>query len=326
MRRLFALLIIMTLIPGALICPVAAEDRPVFSLEALDQFCNIWNDYYSRYQPNLSGGYIKQDDSISLSCIFITYNDDQQEMDYGTTLIPPTSYLFFAFQPDDGTYGFCVFSDSMKSDLEKIVIYADDQVINDAFVGSSHVDGSDMWSISLTGNELLDLYSKDEITVRLTVDGKNEIIDISRATQGYLYDMVDFLIKGQLYADTSFSKYLSSEYLPGGIKNSASPVPISVAYSFREDYDAIDRAAKSLFYVETYNVSNDCLASASGFVSFDEHLFVTNQHVIDGAAYLKIWDDDNNMFVIDQVVASDAKKDIAILLFYGGIQMESQYA
>ena len=67
-------------------------------------------------------------------------------------------------------------------------------------------------------------------------------------------------------------------------------------YSFREDYDALDSAAKSLFYVEVYNRDFEALASASGFVCFEEHLFVTNYHVIDieGAAFLRIWDDDDN--------------------------------
>ena len=67
-------------------------------------------------------------------------------------------------------------------------------------------------------------------------------------------------------------------------------------YSFREDYEGIDEAANSLFYVEVYNRDYQCLASASGFVCFEEHLFVTNYHVIDieGAAFLRIWDDDDN--------------------------------
>ena len=78
-------------------------------------------------------------------------------------------------------------------------------------------------------------------------------------------------------------------------------------YSFREDYDALDEAAKSLFYVEVYNNEFQCLASASGFICFDEHLFVTNYHVIDieGAAFLRIWDDDDNRYLIEDIEAVD---------------------
>ena len=52
------------------------------------------------------------------------------------------------------------------------------------------------------------------------------------------------------------------------------------------------------------------LGNASGFVTFDEHLFITNQHVIDGASYLKIWDDDNNVFILDKVIMSDKMYDL----------------
>ena len=96
-------------------------------------------------------------------------------------------------------------------------------------------------------------------------------------------------------------------------------------YSFREDYDALDEAAKSLFYVEVYNNEFQCLASASGFICFDEHLFVTNYHVIDieGAAFLRIWDDDDNRYLIEDIEAVDPEHDIAIMRFPDGIRYRS---
>ena len=96
-------------------------------------------------------------------------------------------------------------------------------------------------------------------------------------------------------------------------------------YSFREDYDALDSAAKSLFYVEVYNRDFEALASASGFVCFEEHLFVTNYHVIDieGAAFLRIWDDDDNKYLIEQIAAVDPEHDLAILKFPDGVRYRS---
>ena len=94
-------------------------------------------------------------------------------------------------------------------------------------------------------------------------------------------------------------------------------------YSFRADYDAIEQKAKSLFYVEVYDENLNFTGNASGFVSFDEHLFVTNQHVIDGARYLKIWDDDQYIYFLDRVAASDREMDIALLIFPDGKQYES---
>ena len=95
------------------------------------------------------------------------------------------------------------------------------------------------------------------------------------------------------------------------------------SYSFLKDYDGIDRAAKSVFYVEMYDRNDQCFGSASGFVAFDEHLFVTNEHVVEGASYIKVWDEDNKMYFIDQLIAIDKVHDIAILLFPEGKQYTS---
>ena len=48
--------------------------------------------------------------------------------------------------------------------------------------------------------------------------------------------------------------YRSSAYLPGGASATETPetIPRST-YSFREDYEKVDLAAKSMFYVETYD-------------------------------------------------------------------------
>ena len=81
------------------------------------------------------------------------------------------------------------------------------------------------------------------------------------------------------------------------------------------DYSGIDHAAKSVFYVEIYDSHYSPMGSGSGFVMFDEGLFVTNQHVINEASYLIIMDDDGKEYILDQVVVSDAEHDIAILLF-----------
>ena len=97
----------------------------------------------------------------------------------------------------------------------------------------------------------------------------------------------------------------------------------SEGYSFRKDYDAIDQAAKSVFYVEMYDRYDQCFGSASGFIAFDEHLFVTNEHVVDGASYIKVWDEDNKMYFVDKLIAVDKVHDIALLLFPEGKQYAS---
>ena len=96
----------------------------------------------------------------------------------------------------------------------------------------------------------------------------------------------------------------------------------SEVYSLQKDYDAIERLTHSVFYVDIYDENRECIGNASGFVAFDEHLFITNQHVIDGAKYLKIWDEDNHSYVLDRVLLSDKEQDLAILFFPEGDQYQ----
>ena len=107
-----------------------------------------------------------------------------------------------------------------------------------------------------------------------------------------------------------------------GSVNALAEVPNTVSISdyayLGEDYAGIDRAAKSVFYVEILDSDKQYIGSGSGFVMFDEGLFITNRHVINGASYLLIMDDDGNQYVLDLVIISDAEHDIAILYFPEG--------
>lgn len=84
------------------------------------------------------------------------------------------------------------------------------------------------------------------------------------------------------------------------------------------NYGGIDQAAKSVFYVEMYDSKLQMMGSGSGFIMFEERLLVTNQHVIDGAAYIGLLDDDGRQYTVDRVVVSDKEHDIAILYFPEG--------
>ena len=91
------------------------------------------------------------------------------------------------------------------------------------------------------------------------------------------------------------------------ISESLQSPPESQSYSFQKDYDAIEQKAKSIFYVDIFDKDAKRIGNASGFVAFQECLFVTNQHVIDGATFLRIWDEDDHSYILDQVAISDKK-------------------
>ena len=93
----------------------------------------------------------------------------------------------------------------------------------------------------------------------------------------------------------------------------------SAQKSFSADYTAINEAAQSMFLVEIYDITDKLLGTGSGFVAFDEHYFITNYHVIESAAYLKVYDDFGKSYRITELLQTSSKYDLAILKFDEGI-------
>lgn len=87
------------------------------------------------------------------------------------------------------------------------------------------------------------------------------------------------------------------------------------AKPFSTDYAAINEAAQSMFLVEIYGANDTLLGTGSGFIAFDEHYFVTNHHVIEDAKYLIVVDDNGKEYNVTDLLATDEKRDIAILKF-----------
>lgn len=337
MRKCVALILSLMILLG--VWPAMAENAPVYnatneelsgsaaySSEAAEEFCNAWNRYYAEQGVDMEIAYYLEEDRAGIESFAVMFNGEQAEFDYRSGLVPKDAVLFFIYDVAEENYGLCAISDNMKSDLQKAVIYTDDRVFSDLAVVCSHED-YDMWSVTMSEGEMLGVLNYDTCTVRLTIDGKNEIFDFSDKEYSYVTDMVSALLGIRLYSDITSTWYLNPDELPeqeaettpeptaepAGLENAA-----VTAYSFREDLEALDKAAKSVFYVEIYDGMFNCLGNASGFVAFDEHLLVTNQHVIDGAAFIKIWDEDNKMYILQDVVMSDRLHDIAILAFDAG--------
>lgn len=93
------------------------------------------------------------------------------------------------------------------------------------------------------------------------------------------------------------------------------PCALAQQTAFHEDYAAIDRAAQSVVLLEVYDQTEKLVATGSGFVAFDNQTVVTNYHVIEGAYLIKAYGDAGFFYRINDVIAADESKDIAILSF-----------
>ena len=344
MRRLTAFLIVISMVFGMLSFAYAEENE--FSPEAAEKYTRAWQDYLG-FDSDYFCGYTTADDG-KIDTFYIIYNGDGKNVDYASGLIPQNAGIYCLISMDSLGFGFFADAQHLEGELEDIVIEAGDKTIDGDGLAATRHDDTDVWSIALNGSDVLELSEKNSFTVKFKIDGKIRRVIISRKDQGYLFGMVDWIMKALLYTSMHDDTFQEERFLPNGSSQASlpaagkekaaetekpaetkksggtvtpTPAPESPrdGYSFKADYESIDRAAKSLFYVEVYDSSMSATGNASGFVTFDEHLFVTNQHVIQGASCLKILDDDDHASVLDKVIASDAEKDIAILLFDEGV-------
>ena len=178
MRKCMALFLALLMLLGA--CSAAAEALPsgdVYSVEAADEFCNAWDQYFAEQGIPLSVGYNLAEGQDRIESFAVILNVDEEAYDYRSGLIPAESALYFQYDTTDGTYGLCVFS-KLKDELEKAVIYTDDRVINNLETGNGH-DGYDMWAVTMAEDDMLALLDCDMFTVRLTIGGKSEVFDVT---------------------------------------------------------------------------------------------------------------------------------------------------
>ena len=94
------------------------------------------------------------------------------------------------------------------------------------------------------------------------------------------------------------------------------------AAGFSSDADAIEKAAKSVLYLEMFNIKKQLIGNASGFVAFESNIMVTNYHVIDGAYYITAYDDDGKSYNVSKVLCADEDSDIAICAFEKDTNLE----
>lgn len=94
-------------------------------------------------------------------------------------------------------------------------------------------------------------------------------------------------------------------------------------YSFQKDYDGIEKATNSIFFVGLFDNKMELFATGSGFVAFDEHYFVTNYHVIEGADRIAVMDENDNLYFLGRVLAKNEELDLAILEFEEGHKYDS---
>ena len=166
------------------------------------------------------------------------------------------------------------------------------------------------------------LMSQD-VFMRLVTDKGTSFIEVSGNNMLLPYCMLGLVCNGAEYSWMASPYYLDKTQLWNEIQNwqpqNVAPQQTALpaqTKSFQTDYEAIDKAAQSAFLLEVYDNKDQAIATGSGFVAFDKGTMITNEHVIEGAAYIIAYSDQyRNTYKLTELKAVDKEKDIAILAF-----------
>ena len=118
-----------------------SEPLVICSADAAGQFVKVWNDYYTASGSKLWGSYYRSLDNKSVRALCITYNSNNEEVGYGTDLIPGNASLLFIYEPQTEDYSFCIVAEKLEGEPEKAVIRYGDREIDDVKVG--RIPGAD---------------------------------------------------------------------------------------------------------------------------------------------------------------------------------------
>lgn len=159
--------------------------------------------------------------------------------------------------------------------------------------------------------------------MRLMTDRGTSYIDVNKTAMETCYDMLVTVFSGVRFCSKDSPCYNDKTMLPAPFLTwppmvSAPNQPAAVASKmpFQTDYEAIDRAAKSCFLLEVYDQTDQLIATGSGFVAFDKSVLITNEHVIQGGAYVIAHSDQyTHQYTLRELTAVNAEADIAVLYF-----------
>lgn len=321
------LTLLLTVLAAGAFANTASGDE--YDITAIGAFSDAWNDYFNGKKQPYAIGYSLTDNRRAVKEIYGFYNIDDEHNASGIGSLADTDTVFVLVDLNKDQVEIWFEGEDLKNrKLEDVVFYTDDNILQETGIENDPDTGT--WAVFMKQDTAAALFNSDYFTLRYVADGKTAYLEFRREDQAPVYRLLGYLNDMDLYSRKNSAYYLSDSLIPETAAEPAAPVQAADAgkdstgsYSLQSDLEKIDRLAKSVFYVDIYDKYDDCIGTASGFVAFDRHVFVTNQHVIEDAAYLRVFDEDNNAYILDAVIASDEQLDLAILLFPDGTKYES---
>lgn len=287
-----------------------ADTLSTLDKDALFAYTNAYNIYFDKENYPLSMNSNQTDFSI-----FYEHKNSGFDSAYDITI---------SYSLKNDNVSVTLLGDALSSELTDIVFYTDDSICHSEQINSLYKSHK-TWNFIISGNSFWNILASDIVTIRVKHDDSISFLNLFSDEDSSIIPSYMLAIMGRayLYSDPTSELYKATDLLPE-ISAANESSPKTVTTSFSQDYIAINETAQSMFLVEVYDNKDQCIATGSGFVAFDGHYFVTNQHVIDGSAYIIIYDDSGkNKYKLTNLLIADEKLDVAILQFDQGFKYKS---
>lgn len=322
MKRLSIIIMAMLLLWSGIAVPANAAVK--IDKAALEWYAQAATDLF--YDNDIPVSMLADTENASCSLFIICHAEAERKATLEEALKSewPPSDLIQYYDASTNTVLFA-FSREYITDIPKSVeIYADGkQLIGEMLIAPDKIEkNTEYIGFEFSFDQIESILAADYVFLRLATDKNTCFIEFNEEIMPTEYFMLFFIYGGLQYAQPGSDHYLDKEWLGFGEdeekeeNSSQLPAGNMQQLTFQNDYEAIDRTAKSAFLLEVYDAQENLISTGSGFVAFDRSVMITNEHVIEDAAYIIAYSDQyKNSYKLTELTAVDAEADIAILKF-----------
>lgn len=315
MRKHAVLLLLTLLLPFAS-CAAAANALDI-DYDAYADFANSWNQAAEEAGLPLFFDATSENMGFSAVC----YSDENQP----TTIIDSLTntdiplYILMNYWADGDELSLIYAKEDLTEEPSALEFYIDGQkheALIEMFPSESE-DETDLYLLTMPMATVDGMLDAHDCFLRLTTDKDTYFLDATAETMPIPFAMMRILQGALRYSTKSSPEYLDGSLLwSDDAEDAPAPAVTEKPASFQTDYAAIDQAAQSVFLLEVYDEKNELISTGSGFVAFDSGTLITNEHVIEDAAYIIAHSDQYSAsYKLTEVRIADREKDIAILVF-----------
>lgn len=303
----------------------AADITISIDYAAFDEFAASWNLAAEQSNTPIFFSSVSNDGGLWVNCF--------SDSDEPTTIVDSLSNssiplpMIMNYWPEDDCFSL-YYAQKDLTEMPSALSFYIDGIKHEAII-QQHATGEDadgdMLSMAITRETADAIIAAQECFLRLTTDKDSYFLDVNYDATPVPYTMFTVLYSGFMYSSETSQHYKDEALLwkPESDDTSAETSSSEKITSFQTDYEAIDRAAQSVFLLEVYDEKAQLIATGSGFLAFDNGTLVTNEHVIEGGSYVIAYSDHYAAsYKLSDVKIADKEKDIAILVFDSSARIE----